>query len=610
MDGGESPLIDPAIFHNNIAALKGVDAALADRLAGLAIPDSVEPCHARDGEATFRIRDADGRTRWFGGSSVPTASAAGLVSSFDAGTGNVLLHGIGHGTVVTLLLRALEPYRGVVVLETDPLAVALALRLHDYADALRSRRLVLVLGQPETLESEFTTFLRTNEGYLCPERLLVWPWQTPNDSQQLQAIVERSRNVVYAERSEALAALQRQRPAASAEPFPESPRVAVVALAASPDLWDWADEVVEAGRTLGWTTGAVLVRGPGDCHAVRLARQVADVGPDWVLALRASRSELGTVVGQDVPIVTWLDVPGGWSAERTQRLGPHDFVSVTSESLKETLRQGGVPARQMAVLPHAGGCADAVANGAKPREFDVAVLMDLASPDPAAAGITQQTHQMLWCEAAKLIRREIDSFTTSRGGAVVSAAEEKLKLALRDAGVRAKLAQGIGTLLGPALIAAELVRRLCAAGLRVHIWGTGWPAYGVEGPDYHGPLPAGDALRTTLGNTKLYVNLGCSGQVGRAALIASALGAVIVWRRHPADRTAGGVAVLMEEGTDYVAFRSADELVRTCLGMLKNENSRNKTADSAKNRHHGNHRMPDRLCQLIANIRPRDTENG
>src|SRR5262245_48794723 len=78
------------IFEKNLDAIARVNGALAARVWGMGVPAGLEGVMGTDGTATFRRRgEGEGKKRieWLGGTSMPLASAEGLVSSLDASGG-------------------------------------------------------------------------------------------------------------------------------------------------------------------------------------------------------------------------------------------------------------------------------------------------------------------------------------------------------------------------------------------------------------------------------------------------------------------------------------------------------------------------------------------
>jgi hypothetical protein len=179
MDQVTSLIPDPAILDQNLAALRETDADLADRVrqAG-AEAASVEVARTRDGLLSFRIPAGDGGIIWFGRTSIPSVRAEALMEKFDAGTGNVLLPGIGQGREVTLLLERLGPHRTIFVWEIEVVSIALALRLHPWSQAIAASRCVFIVCPLEQLADNLVAWLDWHPEYMCPERIMMWPWST------------------------------------------------------------------------------------------------------------------------------------------------------------------------------------------------------------------------------------------------------------------------------------------------------------------------------------------------------------------------------------------------------------------------------------------------
>jgi len=95
------------LLAENLAALHQRDAALADALTAVAIPNTAELVTARDGSATYRLRQPDGRRQWLGYSSMPLISAGANARRMKIGAGNMAMNGLGHGAEAEMILAGL-----------------------------------------------------------------------------------------------------------------------------------------------------------------------------------------------------------------------------------------------------------------------------------------------------------------------------------------------------------------------------------------------------------------------------------------------------------------------------------------------------------------------
>lgn len=185
------PAPQPRILEDNLHALRAVDPATADCQAALDLaPLNPVPARTRDGRLSFRLTQPDGKTGWLGRTSVPGVRAAALLEQFDPGNGNVLLPSFGEGTEVQTLLSQLQPHRVVFVWEPDPVTIRLALSLHDFSAALRAGRLVILYCAAENLTQALANWLQNHSAQECPGRLMMWPWQTDAQIDQIRSAVE------------------------------------------------------------------------------------------------------------------------------------------------------------------------------------------------------------------------------------------------------------------------------------------------------------------------------------------------------------------------------------------------------------------------------------
>lgn len=186
-----APQPDPSILARNLDSLRTADPDLANRLSALDLtPFSPTPAFTRDGLPSFRLIGPDGQPQWLGRSSIPGARATVLMEQFDPGQANVLLPSFGEGTEAETLLKTLERHRVVFVWEPDPITIRLVLTLRDFAAALAASRLVILQCSIQDLASVLTAWLLAHPSIQCPNRLMMWPWQTQAEMAQCRSAVE------------------------------------------------------------------------------------------------------------------------------------------------------------------------------------------------------------------------------------------------------------------------------------------------------------------------------------------------------------------------------------------------------------------------------------
>lgn len=167
-----------------------VDAGLAGRLESLDLaPFNPTPACTRDGRISFRFNRPEG-SQWLGRTSIPSVRAAALLSQFDPGQANVLLPALAEGTEAESLLETLGGHRCVFVWEPDPVTVRLALALHDYTAAITANRLILLCCSLAELPDALVDWLGRHPQCQCPNRLMMWPWQSPAELSECRSAVE------------------------------------------------------------------------------------------------------------------------------------------------------------------------------------------------------------------------------------------------------------------------------------------------------------------------------------------------------------------------------------------------------------------------------------
>jgi len=253
---------------------------------------------------SFRETRGGAPGQWFGRSSIPQTRALALLDQFNAGNGNILLPGMAAGIEAKLLCERLGPLRAVFVWEPSVLAVRLALRLHDYSEAIARERLVLLIRPLETLGEAFVDWLRGHPGHLPPERLMMYPWQSWAELSSIRSVIEGVHRDAEAHRSAALADARTVRVVTGER---EHPRIAVLSLHAHELNWATADALAAAAGALGGSATVVDIRGPGDMHPLARLGRLGKAGDlHAAVLLDIFRNDVAELLPAELPVVSWL----------------------------------------------------------------------------------------------------------------------------------------------------------------------------------------------------------------------------------------------------------------------------------------------------------------
>lgn len=398
-------------------------------------------------------------------------------------------------------------------------------------------------------------------------------------------------------RAAQLARVQAAQAALSPTPTLEGSRVVIFDSNASPEAWTRAKELESAARSLGWTVFALVVRSPLDCHILKPARELVRLSPGWLLALDTWPSDVRRLAGHRLPVAFWFDQPVSSPRSRDAERGP-GVMAATSCVLADTVREHLPQGISIDVVPY--GVASSPVEGPpfESRPVDVAVMQDGGPIDPVACGLRLYAQQTLWREVASVVRREIDSYVDARAEAVFASAERLTQTRIQDDSVRTAFLQAVRDTLGPRLVAAEAVSRLCGAGLSTHLWGAGWDLETNSSAVRYGAGPRPEELPQLLQRVKVLVVPTTTGHVTRLIWQAVAAGAVIVVRRHPDDERPGGIGSVFREGEDYLSYRSPSELVSACRRLVADSGRWSAVSRAARERATREHGLGARLERL------------
>lgn len=596
------PQLNAAVFTGNMTALRQIDPRLSDCVAKLAASSQATLAVTRDGQISFclaypaAMTAPGGGSRWLGRTSIPAVRADALLDRFDAGLGNVLLPGIGQGFEVTLLLQRLARCRAVFVWEPDDEAVALCLQLHDWSAAFSEGRLVLLGGPLTALTATLTAWLEAHPGYLCPTRIMMWPWATPPELAEIRAVVQAAYESVEASRARELARLRQQ----LAETRPreilhrsdgsgvgqsgEGRSVLILSLQPREEVLALGDAIATAMSAAGEQTQYVAVRSAGDVHPLARIRQVTgtDGGlPDRAILLNATRQDVRDVLPDRVSAICWLETHAIPSSGLAGHIDDRDIIAVTHSRGHSRVLQAGIEPARVIVCPWPclSSSRDPADLAAANRAIDVAIMADLPLASAERFGYDLPTHLQLWSTAVELLESRIDSFTDDQGELILTVAENRLRLKIDDPEVRRPMVETLSTTVANALLWRRLLHVLMQAGVHLAVYGHGWGE--VAGGCWRGAMMSMQDRVSVAEQAKLLIHADVTGEVSSAALLAAGSGAVLLARAHPSDRRPGGLHTLFEHHRGMLTFRTAQDLARLTRQLVGDSAYRQRLARQA-----------------------------
>jgi len=602
MSNSNPPEIRPETWQANLKALQSVDAALADRLASLPIPQSVQPAVGRDGQPTFRICGPDGRTSWFGRTSMPTISAEGLLGLFAPGTANVALPGIGSGREAQLLGQRLGRHRATFVLETDPLNLALALRLWDLSAALRNYQVFLLLSDDlPGLRDKLVQLCTANIGLDMPGKMLAWPWRTKAQNQPWQDLIEQAAWQVSQPRNQCLADTINRLCRAHKLGAPVD-AVAVLTITPSTLSWRTVEALADGARVAGLPAISCWPANPlhaGALAGLSAAAGLADRSSNLQIILVDSVRRHWPLQDANIRLVSWL-VATEQLGETFQPLPERDdWVVASNPRQREHLLSLGWPERRVLSLPpfitpKAFDCPEDA-----PRD-GIALLHDLVPEDPEQAGITLYSHQVLWRHLRDRLNKQPDAWHPAEAQRWLLAAQQATGIDLADPAVQEQFAGFVQRYLAPSVILARAARSIVQAGLPLRLYGRGWNGLDCPAAVWAGPLDDPEARMQVLRQAKVTI-LGdihpgqdwtaLEAAAGRIAIMCRAL-----WPDN--DPTA-----LLSPQKELVCWSGQQELLERLRHLLRDDAARTQLTRSAHQRAMEQHSATVRLRQVLEAMR-------
>jgi len=599
MDQAHTLTLDQQIYLNNLAALKLTHPLLAERIDCPFPSDSQAPILSatRDGHLNFRLTQDDGCLQWFGRTSIPAVRAEALLKQFQAGQANVMLPGIGEGTEAVRLAQQIGIHRAVFVWETDQTAVQLMLRLHDVAGLITDRRLIFLICPLERLTTTLIKWLEENPGHLCPNRIMMWPWQTPNDLVACRMAVEQAFHQIESRREQQLMEIRQKISSSADADISESvdlsikigesgsPVVPVMALLAQDQVWAVVDGLCTGASAMDWTPIKLDVRSPADIHPVKRATQLLDTaknGIDFAILIHHTRNEVREVLPDDIPVISWLGHPAVLDEHLLRRTSVKNFIAVSGTWMADRAAEFGLDKDHLFVCPPP--ClADLehdcdLESGARP--VDVAIIADLYPIDAESYGYQLPTYKMIWQSAVDLIAARIESFNDSQVDTLLRRAEDKAKTRIENPGIRRDMILALTTRVAHSLIWRNIVQVLVNNNIKYELYGNGWT--GVPGVKAAGTAINFEKKKKIFRESKMIIHADVTGEITTDALLAAGCGAVVLTRRHPRDQLPGGVAAVFQNDCEILNFSNKDGVIEAISRLLGEDELRKRIALQAR----------------------------
>ncbi len=595
MDANTLDQLDSTHFLANSDALQRADPQCAEMLRNATPPFEIRPSRGRDGAATLTWCDADGRRHWLGRTTMPSIRAEALIDAFNPGSHNILMVGFGHGTAVSRLLSRLMPHQALLVVDDVPWSVSMALHLHDFSAAIDAGRLCLFVG--ESAWDELRRFLQSNPGYLAPDRILAWPWFDPREVARLTQRLADINKAVARQRAEATATLRSTTPSGE-----KTDALLVTSNIAQPRVRRLAQMLTAAARAMERPCETFALASPRSVHPLDCEQAVQRLKPALLIPIE-SVPDVATRADGAAILVLLTGHEQGVQRDKIGLLPPQTLLGVCNSRQREEAIAAGMDAERVLLVPPAA-CPGLRA--AEPLGAKLAVVGDIVDCSPKAAGLNLATHQRLYDKAAENIRRAIAESSQINADAVLSKAEDALKIRLESKDVRAGLVERIHARLQPSLNRIACCEALRNAGIEFDAFGEGWEQADAWTSASRGGWPAPDELPKALTAYRLLIVPFVDEAAAQIAMDAAAAGITIAARASGADRDQADPIALSLPGP-ILRYKSPQELVALVQRIQTDPGEYQASAGRMAAEISADHTWTRRLAELYTAIESRAT---
>ncbi|MCH7993947.1 MAG: hypothetical protein IIB57_05830 [Planctomycetes bacterium] len=549
-------------FDLNIEAMSCFQPELADLLRAEPIPDDVTIAKGRDGSETYKLRGDNGRSVWFGRSSMPTISAPAWLAGFKSDGGHVFLPGVHTGLEPLVLSKRLPVFAAVFVAERSLLAIKLALHLHDYTAVIAGHRIVFLHGD-DVLES-LRGFYDAHSGFDKPTQIVPAPDWTAADVNECQQLLDKATAIIHAVHDAKIKQAGDALRARSPRSVSDNPAVAVLSVDASPETLHHADRIGRALSTLGWRHAVCVPSAPDRGHVTARLEAIRRSDADIALFINSDAGRLREFIPNDIRLASWiLDEACTGSLASDERADTCRFFA-GSQSILEALIVAGLDREDITLCepgadPACSGGDDPLTEPDQEMDTPVAIIADLPNDTPEAAGLSLASHLTLWRALRGVAAEHQNASDDDAIEELADMAQRRCGVELQDREIRSQFLERFQSRILPAALVRASVDTLRESDLGFGVWGINWQDEENLEDRYAGPIPHGPARQTLLTGTRV-VLLPTTGMAAvQMALDALAMGRRVIWgmRREQLDRDFPALAIV----SPYIHFyESKDEL--------------------------------------------------
>ncbi len=488
------------VYSANLAALATFQPEVAGVVDAVGIPADVRPVEGRDGSDTLVIPGEDGGPVFFGGSSMPSVSAAEMFAGFVSDGRNVSLPGVLTGFDPLVVVGKMAPHTALFVIEEHAWHVKLALHLYDYAELIAGGRIVFIVGDDP--EGKMYEFFESHAGYGPPTRLLTPPQRSPAQMAELQRRLENAGEAVQSVGQRFVEASAEHISTRSFASLPATPRVAVLSFDVRPASVEQAHRIQRALAKLGWPHVVCVPDSPSRCHVAAHLQAIDRLSADLVLVINGSGGPIASLLPTGLPVGSWY-LPGAGPAAGAGSPAHHAVFTL----LRPDAAGSDAPDASSAEGAKGGVCSycepaaddtayfplDPSRRGDSQRSLDVAILMDLPDDRAEACEVTLPSHVLFWKALGEVVSKNIDRYTEGQADEFVERAQRASGVTLEDEGIRGHFANLVRSRIAPACRGRAAAHAVATTGCRFAAWGLNWQSALPGGHDLE--TPGGPSLQ-------------------------------------------------------------------------------------------------------------------
>ncbi|MBI9015994.1 MAG: glycosyltransferase family 1 protein [Phycisphaerae bacterium] len=601
------------LLSKNLEALATVDAELAEAIADFPVGNDVEMVVGYDGAMTFMVRQDDGSIGWLGYTSVPTIAAEQQKKRIDFQLGSLAIDGIVNGYYLEAILHSMSKYMAVFVTENNLLHLKLAFELHDFAEYIINRNLIIIFSDEPT--KAVADFFEANPDFNALTQSLAWPWLKNVDHQKYMQVISQAMS------EHMNTVLQDSKKLVDEIKTITGKRLSDTLRKCIDPANDEKLRVINCTQTLSsedYHVGKDLINGFSQTENVQAnfrhltspkfmsplshLRRLEQYQPELILIVNKLRKDFTNFLPDQVCLASIM-TEGGYVEDKelddlTEKINANDFIFCCNQKQIDKFKQAHIAATKICLLSP-GANEQLYYPVPTKQKNDIVIMHNRVNMTLKDSGVVLPTHELLINTVINNIMEQPGNFNSETIGKFLVRGQD-CGIKIRDKGLVEHFSNIIGKYLGPSVVVDSYSQMLLNKGYNLDIY-SGVFSFGkynsqndyweqsVANKAYRGAIKLGSEDNEIYNKAKIVLNFSLERYPEQNLLNAIAAGALVMVKSHPGHNKSDGLGAMFKlnhkvnaQDTEIITFDSHRDLAEKIKLLLNDPQRRDMIANNAR----------------------------